>query len=60
MIIKTPNGSVQQSPYIGIINRQAVLVKALGAELGLSPAARTRISAGGEGGDDDPNAHYFG
>ena len=59
MLLKTPNGSVQQSPYIGIVNRQAVLIKSLGAELGLSPAARARIAAGGEDGAGDDQAHYF-
>lgn len=59
MLLKTPNGSVQQSPYLGIINRQAVLIKSLGAELGLSPAARARIAAGGDGGEGDDQAHYF-
>lgn len=59
MLIKTPNGSVQQSPFVGIVNRQAVLIKALGAELGLSPVARARIAAGGDGDETDDEAKYF-
>lgn len=44
MLVKTPNGAIIQSPLIGIINRQAVIMKAIAVELGFSPAARTRIA----------------
>ena len=59
LLLKTPSGAVQQSPYVGMINRQAVIIKALAAELGLSPAARTRISMGDAGEENDPTAKYF-
>ena len=59
MLIKTKNGQVMQSPYVGIINRQALMIKGLGAELGLSPLARTRVTTGGNDPDDDNIAHYF-
>lgn len=59
MLLKTAKGTVMQSPYVGIINTQAKTIKALAAELGLSPAARTRISMGDAGEDDDPAAKYF-
>lgn len=58
MLIKTPNGAVQQSPYIGIINRQSVIMKALAAEMGFSPAARTRVSVE-EGGEGDATDRFF-
>jgi len=59
LLLKTPKGAVMQSPYVGIINTQAKTIKALGAELGLSPAARTRISMGDGGEENDPTAKYF-
>lgn len=59
MLVKTPNGTVIQSPYVGMINRQTVIMKALAAEMGFSPAARTRISLvdGGEG--EDATDRFF-
>lgn len=39
-------GTLQQSPYLPIINRQAQMMARLAAELGFSPSARTRISLG--------------
>ena len=39
-------GTLQQSPYLPIINRQAQIMSRLVAELGFSPSARTRISLG--------------
>lgn len=59
LLLKSPKGMVYQSPYVGIINTQAKQIKALGAELGLSPAARTRISMGDAGDENDPTAKYF-
>lgn len=59
MLLKTPSGAVVQSPYVGIMNTQAKNIKALSAELGLSPAARTRISMGDVGDEEDPTAKYF-
>ncbi len=59
MVIKSKNGQVMQSPYFGIVNRQASMIKTLGAELGLSPLARTRITTGDYDPEDDAIAHYF-
>lgn len=39
-------GTLQQSPYLPIINRQAQIMKGLASELGFSPSARTRIDLG--------------
>jgi P27 family predicted phage terminase small subunit len=39
----TPNGMVIQSVYLQIANKAMEQVKRYGAELGLTPAARTRI-----------------
>ena len=38
-----PSGQAYQSPYLPIINRQAVIMAKLVQELGFSPASRTRI-----------------
>lgn len=42
-LIRTPSGHVQQSPWIGIANRQLELMGRYMTELGLTPAARSRI-----------------
>lgn len=59
MIIQSKNGQVMQSPYFGIVNRQASMIKTLGAELGLSPLARTRVTTGDNDPEDDAIARYF-
>jgi len=43
-LLKTPAGYVQQSPWITIANKQVELMVRLMAELGLSPAARSRLA----------------
>ena len=43
-LIKTPSGHVQQSPLIGIANKQLELMGRYMAELGLTPSARSRIA----------------
>lgn len=42
-LIKTPAGHVRQSPLISIANKQLELMGKYMAELGLTPAARTRL-----------------
>lgn len=59
LLDESPNGMLVQHAYLSILNRQAVLIKALGADLGLSPAARTRISVNDGNDDNDPTAKYF-
>jgi len=44
-LIKTPSGYVQQSPWLGIANRQMELMGRYMAEIGLTPASRSRIVA---------------
>lgn len=55
----SPNGMLVQHAYLSILNRQAVLIKTLGADLGLSPAARMRISSNDGDESNDPTAKYF-
>ena len=42
-LAKTPNGMAVQSPYLGIINKQRLIVLKAAAELGFTPSARTRV-----------------
>ncbi len=42
-LIRTPSGAVQQSPWIGIANRQLDLMGRYMAELGITPTARARV-----------------
>jgi P27 family predicted phage terminase small subunit len=57
-IIKTPNGMPMQSPWVGILNKQTIIMRSLVSELGFSPASRTRISIDQDE-EDDPNEKYF-
>jgi P27 family predicted phage terminase small subunit len=41
-------GAQQQHPLISIINRQALIMIKAAAEMGFTPASRTRVSANGE------------
>lgn len=43
-LIKTPSGYVQQSPWLSISNKAQELMGRYMAELGLTPAARSRIA----------------
>jgi P27 family predicted phage terminase small subunit len=42
-VVKTRDGNAIQNPYLGIMNRQALLISRFGAELGFSPAARASL-----------------
>jgi len=44
-MFKTPSGYVQQSPWLAVANKQLELMGRYMAELGLTPAARSRIVA---------------
>ncbi|AZQ67636.1 phage terminase small subunit P27 family [Silicimonas algicola] len=43
MLLKTPSGYVQQSPWLSIANKQMELMARYMAELGLTPSARRRV-----------------
>ncbi len=43
-LFKTPSGYVQQSPWLGIANRQLELMGRYMTELGMTPSTRSRIS----------------
>ena len=43
-LVKTPSGYIQQSPWIAIANKQLEIMGRYMAELGMTPAARSRVS----------------
>ena len=43
-----PNGAIQQHPALQIVNRQALIILKSGAEMGFTPASRTRIQVNGD------------
>lgn len=44
LLIRTPSGYVQQSPWLNVANRQMELMGRYMAEIGLTPASRSRIA----------------
>lgn len=48
LLIKTPSGYIQQSPWLSIANRQMELMGRYMAEIGLTPAARSRLVVSGK------------
>lgn len=59
LLIKGSKGSAVISPFLRIVNHQAMAMKAFAAELGFSPAARTGIAIE-EHEEEDPADRYFG
>lgn len=53
LLIKTPSGYIQQSPWLNIANRQMELMGRYMAEIGLTPAARSRIVVAGGSRDEE-------
>ena len=45
MLIRTPSGHVQQSPLLGIVHKQLEIMGRYMVELGMTPAARSRVLA---------------
>jgi P27 family predicted phage terminase small subunit len=52
MLLKTASGYVQQSPWLSISNKQLELMGRYMAELGLTPASRSRVAAYAECAED--------
>lgn len=62
LLLKTKGGQAMQSPYLSVINRQAMIMLKAAAEVGFSPASRPRLVGSGtaaENIDDDPAAKYL-
>jgi len=45
VMLKTPSGYVQQSPWLSVANKQLELMGRYMAELGITPASRSRVAA---------------
>ena len=58
MLVKTPKGYTQQSPYVGIKNRAYAVMHQVATDFGMTPAARTRIVV--EPPADADEAFFFG
>lgn len=58
-LIRTPNGMPQQSPYVGMLNRQTLIVQRLMSELGMTPCERSRLGLDAEGAGEDEGSEYF-
>ena len=43
MLIRTPNGMPAQSPYVSIVNKQAQIMMKAAAEMGFTPASRSKV-----------------
>lgn len=43
LLVKTKNGQPMQSPFLPIVNRQAVVMLRAAEQLGFSPSARARV-----------------
>lgn len=62
MTMTTTNGNVIQSPWVGIMNRQALIVIRACGEMGFTPASRSKVSTGGGGSvpeQADPASEFF-
>jgi P27 family predicted phage terminase small subunit len=59
MLIKTPNGMPVQSPYLAIINKQAMIMMKASAEMGFTPASRSRVEVDTDGEEEDPAERFF-
>lgn len=44
-VVKTKEGNAIQNPYMGVMNRQAIIMMRAAAELGFSPAARAHLGS---------------
>ena len=50
-VVKTKEGNAIQNPFVGVMNRQALMMLRAGAEMGFSPASRAAL---GRSGTDTP------
>ena len=52
-IFKTPNGSIQQVPYVSMKRNWMLVMLRYASELGITPSSRSRISADVDDGNKD-------
>ncbi|HEV2324552.1 MAG TPA: phage terminase small subunit P27 family [Terracidiphilus sp.] len=59
LLFRTKTGYVAQQPLLGIINSSAEQMRRLGAELGLSPSSRARLSVEPKAKETDALSTFF-
>jgi P27 family predicted phage terminase small subunit len=59
MLIKTPNGMPVQSPYLSILNKQAMIMLKAASEMGFTPASRSRVEVTDDEQEADPADRFF-
>jgi P27 family predicted phage terminase small subunit len=59
MVIETPNGSVQVSPWFSISKNSKLVAHKFLVEFGLTPASRSKVSARKEESQKDPKQRFF-
>lgn len=59
LMIKTSNGNAIQNPLVGTANKAAADMVRYAAEFGMTPSARSRITAEPPGDNEDPAAEFF-
>lgn len=64
LVTKAPSGAPIQNPYLAILNKQAEIMRKLAAELGFTPASRSRIEVPNSdplpGDSEDEADEFFG
>lgn len=60
-VLTTAQGNEIQAPWVGMLNRQALILIRVCSELGFTPASRSKVSVmdDGDGEEQDPAARYF-
>lgn len=56
LVIMAPSGAQQQSPLVGIINKQAAVMLKAASEMGFTPSSRSRITLDDAPADNNPFA----
>ncbi|HEY9092845.1 phage terminase small subunit P27 family [Parasphingorhabdus sp.] len=59
LMIKTSNGNAIQNPLVGTANKAAADMMRYAAEFGMTPSARTRITAETPAESEDPAERFF-
>jgi P27 family predicted phage terminase small subunit len=59
LMIKTTNGNAIQNPLVGTSNKAASDMVRFAAEFGMTPSARSRISASGPKGKDPADKFFY-
>ena len=57
-MVKTPSGYPILNPYLGSVNRQALIMLKSAAEMGFTPASRSRIHVEDDAGEENPFAMF--